>query len=346
MRSLIKPQKLNVGDKVATVSLSWGGAGDSEIVWRYQQGKERLQKVFGLEVVEMPHTLMGSDYIYQHPEKRAEDLMMAFLDPSIKGIIACIGGIESIRMLPYIDFDVIHNNPKVFIGYSDSTTTHFICYKAGISSFYGPTILVDFAENIAMDDYTVEYLKKTLFCSEPIGNIAPAKEWTSEHLRWLIKNKDTQRNRKLNKGYEIIQGNKTVQGRLIGGCLEVFDSLRGTELFPALDCFEEAILFLETSEDKPPAWLLEVALRIYGMNGILNKLNGMIFGKPQDEEFYEEYKKTVKKVLAEFGREDMPVLYNMNFGHTEPKFCLPYGAIAEIDCTNLSFSILEAGVRD
>lgn len=346
MRSLIKPQKLNVGDKVATVSLSWGGAGDSEIVWRYQQGKERLEKVFGLEVVEMPHTLMGSEYIYQHPEKRAEDLMMAFLDPSIKGIIACIGGIDSVRMLPYIDFDVIHNNPKVFIGYSDSTTTHFICYKAGISSFYGPTILVDFAENIAMDDYTVEYLKKTLFCSEPIGTIAPAKEWTSEHLRWLIKNKDTQRNRKPNKGYEIIQGNKTVKGRLIGGCLEVFDSLRGTELFPSLDCFEEAILFLETSEDKPPAWLLEVALRIYGMNGILNKLNGMIFGKPQDEEFYEEYKETVKKVLAEFGREDMPVLFNMNFGHTEPKFCLPYGVIAEIDCKNLSFSILEAGVRD
>ena len=346
MKALIKPQKLNIGDKVATVSLSWGGAGDENILWRYQQGKERLQTVFGLEVVEMPHTLMGSEYIYQHPEKRAEDLMLAFSDPSIKGIIACIGGIESIRMLPYIDFEVMRKNPKIFIGYSDTTTTHLMCYLAGISSFYGPTILMDFAENIAMDDYTIEYLKKTLFCSEPIGIISPAKEWTSELLRWEIKNKDIARKRKMNTGYEIFQGSNTVRGRLIGGCIEVFDMLRGTELFPSTDDFEEAILFLETSEDKPPVWFLEVALRIYGINGILGKLKGMIFGKPQDEEYYEEYKETIKKVLAEFGREDMPVLYNMNFGHTEPKFCLPYGALAEINCENITFTILETGVTN
>ncbi|MDF2943858.1 MAG: peptidase LD-carboxypeptidase [Herbinix sp.] len=346
MKELIKPQKLNIGDKVATVSLSWGGAGDDQLLWRYQQGKERLQSIFGLEVVEMPHTLRGSEYIYQHPEKRAEDLMLAFADPSIKGIIACIGGIESIRMLPFINFDVIHKNPKIFIGYSDSTTTHLMCYKAGISSFYGPTILVDFAENLNMDDYTVEYLKKTLFSSEPIGIIPPAKEWTSEHLRWEIKNKDTARKRMINNSYELLQGSNTVQGRLIGGCFEVFDILRGTELFPSMDCFEEAILFLETSEDKPPAWYLEVALRTYGINGILNILKGMIIGKPQDEALYEEYKETIMKVLAEFGRDDMPVLYNMSFGHTEPKFCLPYGALAEINCDNITFSILESGVSD
>ncbi len=345
LKELIKPNKLKIGDKVATVSLSWGGAGDDEILWRYQQGKERLQSIFGLEVVEMPHTLIGSKYIYEHPQKRAEDLMKAFSDPSIKGIIACIGGIESIRMLPYIDFDVIRNNPKVFMGYSDTTTTHMMCFKAGISSIYGPTILIDFAENIAMDDYTVEYIKKTLFSDDPIGTITPAKEWTSEHLPWLLENKNTVRMRKPNTGYELLQGSGIVQGRLIGGCLEVFDSLRGTELFPSIDCFEEAILFLETSEDKPPAWYMEVTLRIYGMNGILSRLRGMIFGKPQDEVFYEEYKETIKKVLIEFGREDMPVLLNMNFGHTEPKCCLPYGALAEINCENNTFSVLESGVN-
>ena len=345
MKELIKPKKLNIGDKVATVSLSWGGAGDEEILWRYHQGKERLQNIFGLEVVEMPHTLMGSEFVYKHPEKRAEDLMKAFADPQIKGIIACIGGIESIRMLPFIDFDLIRNNPKIFMGYSDTTITHMICYKAGISSFYGPTILMDFAENVAMDDYTIESIKKSLFCNETIGEILPAKEWTSERLSWIIENKDTARKKKLNTGYELIQGSKTVQGRLIGGCLDVFDMLRGTELFPPTDCFENAILFLETSEDKPPAWLMEVILRTYGMMGILTKMSGMIFGKPQDEVFYEEYKETIKKVLAEFGREDMPVMLNMNFGHTEPKFCLPYGALAEINHRNQSFTILESGVE-
>lgn len=344
MKELLKPQKLNRGDKVACVSLSWGGAGDPEILWRYEQGKQRLEQIFGLNAVEMEHTLKGSDYIYENPQKRAEDLMNAFLDPEIKAIIACIGGIDSIRMLPFIDFNVIHNNPKIFMGYSDSTTTHLICYKAGVSSVYGPTLLVDFAENVAMDDYTIEFIRKTLFSEEPVGIIPPAKEWTSEHLPWRIENKNIQRKKKINQDYELLQGKGCVQGRLIGGCIEVFDMLRGTELFPELSAFDHAILFLETSEDKPPVWFIEVALRIYGINGILGRIRGILFAKPQDEENYHEYNEVIVKVLAEFHREDLPVLVNMNFGHTEPKFCLPYGALAEINCEEKSFSIIEAAV--
>jgi len=70
----------------------------------------------------------------------------------------------------------------------------------------------------------------------------------------------------------------------------------------------------------------------------------MIWGKPQDETYYAEYKEAIKKVMKEFGKEDLPVLYNMNFGHTEPKICLPYGAMAEINCDKSSFSILESAV--
>lgn len=344
MKTLKKPNKLKRGDKIALVSLSWGGAGDADILWRYKQGKERLEQVFGLEVIEMKHTLAGTEYIYNHPEKRAEDLMNAFQDNSIKGIIACIGGIESIRMLPYIDFDIINKNPKVFMGYSDTTTTHLFCYKSGISSIYGPTLLVDFAENVSMSQYTVEHIEKTLFKSEVIGKIDPALEWTSEYLPWEEKNKLIQRKYKANQGYELLQGKGTVQGRLIGGCFEVFDMLRGTEVFPELKDFEDSILFLETSEEKPQAWYIECGLRNYGISGILGKVKGIIWGKPQDEEHYEEYKKVIKKVMKEFGKEDLPILCNMNFGHTEPKICLPYGALAEIDCYKISFSILESAV--
>lgn len=344
MKELRKPQKLKPGDKVATVSLSWGGAGDEQIIWRYQQGKDRLEQVFGLQVVEMEHTLAGPEFVYEHPEKRAEDLMKAFADPKIKGIIACIGGIESIRMLPYIDFEVIAKNPKIFMGYSDSTTTHLICHKAGISSIYGPTILVDFAENVAMDPYTVEYIRKTLFRSEPIGCIRPAGHWTSEYLPWLIENKNIARKYMPNTGYELLQGKGCVTGRLIGGCVEVFDILRGTELFPKMEDFENAILFLETSEDKPPVHFLEMMLRTYGILGYLDQLSGIIFGKPYDEVYYEEYNLTIRKVLAEFKLEELPVLVNMSFGHTEPKFCLPYGALAQINCDAKSFTILEAAV--
>lgn len=344
MLNLMKPQMLQKGDKVATVSLSWGGAGDEEIRWRYYQGKERLEKVFGLEVVEMPHTLKGIEYVYNHPEKRAEDLMQAFADKSIKGIISCIGGDDSIRMLPYIDFDVIHNNPKIYTGYSDSTITHFMCLKGGLSSFYGLSILNDFAENVAMSNYTVEWINKVMFKVGIIGEVATSKVWTSQHLKWLIENKDTARTFEKNLGYELLQGTETVQGRLIGGCMEVIEMMKGTCLFPDIACFDDAILFLETSEEQPPLWWFEDNLRNYGMIGILNRINGIIFAKLQEAKFYEEYKPVIKKVLAEFGKDTMPVLYNASFGHNEPKCCLPMGAMAEINCINKSFSILESGV--
>lgn len=343
MHELIKPQKLKVGDKVATVSLSWGGAGDKEILWRYYQGKERLEKVFGLEVVEMPNTLKGSEFVYANPRERAKDLMHAFSDSSVKAIVACIGGNDSIRMLPYIDFDVIRSNPKIFTGYSDSTVTHFICMKAGISSFYGPALLSDFAENIEMPQYTIDSVKRTFFSNEAIGSISTSPMWTGEYLEWLPENKDISRKFVPNSGYGLVQGEGKARGRLIGGCVEVISFLKGTALFPQIDCFDDAILFLETSEEFPPPWFVEHELRWYGTMGILNSINGIIWGKPMGEVNYNEYKEVIKKVLSEFSCGGMPVLYNASFGHNEPKTILPYGALAEIDCNNMSFSILESG---
>ncbi|CAM5200101.1 hypothetical protein UACE39S_03933 [Ureibacillus acetophenoni] len=216
---LIKPKKLNPGDRVATVSPSWGGAGELELRWRYEQGVKRLEEVFGLEVVPMPNSLKGADYLYQNPQARAEDLMTAFKDESIKGIIANIGGDDSIRLLPYIEFNVIRENPKIFMGYSDVTISHLFCLKAGISSFYGPAILTDFAENVEMDPYTVEMVYRTLFSNEVIGEIQPANKWTSERLEWVESNKNQRRTMNENTGYELLQGTGVVQGRLIGGML-------------------------------------------------------------------------------------------------------------------------------
>jgi muramoyltetrapeptide carboxypeptidase LdcA involved in peptidoglycan recycling len=341
---LIKPQKLNPGDKVATVSLSGGTAGYKECRWRYEQGKERLQTVFGLEVVEMPHTLAAPEYIAAHPEARAADMMAAFADPSVKGIISCIGGEDTIRLLPYIDFDVIRNNPKIYTGYSDSTVNHFMCYKAGLSSFYGAALLVDFAENVAIHDYTVESVKKTLFTAEPIGKIETSPTWTSESLRWVIENKNTARKFAPNNGYEVLQGSGKATGHLIGGCIEVMDWLRGTVLFPPISNFDGALLFFETSEEMPPPSNLRYMLRSFAALGVFDKANGIILGKPYDNKYYEEYKPEILRILREYGREDMPVLYNASIGHCDPHYVIPYGALAEIDCDNAGFSILESGV--
>ena len=341
---LIKPPKLNLGDKVATVSLSWGGAGDDEILWRYQQGKERIERVFGLEVIEMPHTLSGTEYVYKNPKARAEDMMAAFADPTIKGIFSCIGGDDTIRLLPFIDFNMIRKNPKIFMGYSDTTSNHFMCFKAGLSSIYGPAILTDFAENIQMSDYTVDYLKKALFSTDPIGEITPAETWTSQRLRWVIENQNTARKFETNSRHEVLQGVGKVTGHLIGGCLDVFDLLRGTELFPVINDFCGSILFLETSEEMLQPSTMRYMLRTLGAMGVLDRINGIVFGKPYDNKYYEEYKSEIKMILVEYGRRDMPMLYNLSFGHCEPKCCIPYGALAEIDCVRASFSILESGV--
>lgn len=342
---LVKPKKLQPGDRVATVSPSWGGAGDPELRWRYEQGIKRLEDVFGLEVVPMPNTLKGSDFSYENPQARAEDLMMAFKDKSIKGIFATIGGEDSIRLLPYIDFDVIRENPKIFMGYSDVTISHLFCHKAGLSSFYGPAILTDFAENVEMDPYTIEMVNRTLFSNGIIGDIQPAKEWTSEFLNWVESNKNQRRKMKQNTGYELLQGSGVVKGQLIGGCIEVLEFAKGTELWPDKDSWNDCILFFETSEEKPQPSLIKYWLRNYAAQGILQKAKGIIFGKPQDETYYDEYKEVIQQVMTEYELENLPILYNLNFGHTEPKFILPYGAMAEINCDEKTFKILESGVN-
>jgi len=340
---LLKPQKLNRGDTVATVSLSWGGAGDENLLWRYNLGKERLQKQFGLNVVEMPNTLKGSSYLYNHPEKRAEDLMDAFSDQSIKAVFSCIGGDESIRMLPYINYDVIRKNPKIFIGYSDTTITHLICYKAGISSFYGASVLAELAENNKIYDYTVHWLKSVLFSGQIIGNIPACEQWTGERIEWSIENSQVSKRLERNRGYEFLQGDSIVQGHLFGGCMEVLEMAKGTNLWPNNETLKDSILFFETSENTTDPTYIEYWLRNYGSQGILQNARALIFGKPYQEKFYDEYKVSIKKVIAELNLHDLSIIYNMTFGHNEPMCVLPYGAMAEVDCSNKTFTILESG---
>ncbi len=344
MLRLQKPPRLKPGDTVAAVSLSWGGAGDPEILWRYETGKRRLAERFGLNVVELPHTLKGSDYVYHHPEARAADLMRAFADPEIKGIFSCIGGDDSIRMLPYLDFDIIRNNPKVFMGYSDTTITHLICLKAGISSFYGPSILAEFAENIRMFPYTAEHVKKALFYADPIGDIPACEGWTGERVEWLIENAHIEKKLIKNEGYLVLQGEGKVRGRLIGGCLEVLNMAKGTALWPPMEEFSDALLFLETSEEMPTPEYVLYSLRNYGAMGVLNAISGLLFSKPYQKRYFEEYRLIIKKALKEYHLPHLPVFYNMSFGHNEPMCVLPYGAMAEIDCESGTFAILEPGV--
>lgn len=347
---MIKPRKLRPGDKVATVSLSWGGPGANP--HRYEAGKQQLQDEFGLVVVEMPHTLREPNWLHRNPQARAEDLMAAFSDATISGIVSTIGGTDSIRLLPFLDLDVIRSNPKVFMGFSDTTITHLACFKAGLVTFYGPAIMTGFAENGGLFPYMTEAVRRTLFHSAPIGPVAPnANGWTVERLDWADPANQTQR-RKLrpSTGWRFLQGRGVRRGHLIGGCFEVLDWLRGTDFWPDADAWQDAILFLETSEDAPSPEAVKYGLRTYAALGILQRLSGILFGRPGGQlplEKHAEYDKALLDVVAEeTGMGDLPVIAGMDFGHTDPMFVLPYGIQAEIDCAAQQFSIVDNAVTE
>lgn len=345
-----KPRKLQVGDTVAAVTLSWGGP--NAFPYRYEVGKMQLEKIFGVKVVEMPHTLSDANWLRENPQARANDLMEAFADPAIDGIISTIGGDDSIRILPYLDLEVIRDNSKIFLGYSDSTVAHLACFKAGLVSFYGPSIMAGFAENGGMFPYMVDAVKRSLFSSAPVGQIKPNTEgWTAEHIDWAEPKLQTQK-RKLSEssGWRFLQGKGIHKGYLVGGCFEVLDWLRGTSVWPPLDLWRSAILFIETSEEAPSPINVKRGMRAFAASGILKEISGILFGRPGGQvpmDQFNSYDEAVLQVVVnEEGLTDLPVISRMDFGHTDPMTVLPLGVDCVIDCDKQQILIIENAVVD
>ena len=340
---MIKPKRLKNGDTVAVVSLSWGGLGDEKFIYKFDIARDFLKNEFDLNLIAMPNALKGSKFLYEHPELRAKDWMDAFKDPSIKAIISSTGGDDTIRLLPYIDFDVIRNNPKIFTGFSDTTANHFMMYKAGVTSFYGPCLMHDFAQYGGMYDYTVDAVNNILFQNCTNYEIKKCNYWTNEHIDWNGNNIDKIKTKLPDtKGYEILQGTGKVRGKLLGGCIELLNMINNTEIWPSLDEWKNKILFIETSEEKPTPQYVTYFLRNLHAQGILDVINGIIVGKPQSETYYEEYKQSyIKAIREEAKREDLPIIYNCNFGHSEPIGIIPYGINCELNCDNKRITLLE-----
>lgn len=340
---MIKPEQLHRGDKIAIVSLSWGGLGDESLIHKYHIAKARLEKDFGLEVITMPHALAGSQFVYEHPELRAKDLMDAFADPSVKGIFSAIGGDDSVRILPYIDYDVIKNHPKVFMGYSDTTVSHFIMNKAGVVSYYGPSVMAEFGEYGKMFGYTADAVRNILFGDSRGYPVLSSDIWSNDSLAW--KEENMHKRRKTlpeTHHYEVLSGSGIIKGQLLGGCIDVFPMLVGTSVWPSAEEWKGKILLLETSEEKPGPDYLKYWLRNLGAQGILHNISGIVVGKPKDEQFYEEYKEVYRKVLREFQCERLPILYNVNIGHAVPIGILPLGIEYEIDLDQKTIRFAES----
>ena len=343
---MIKPKALRRGDRIATLSPSSGIAGEEPIRWRYELGARRLTDIYGFEVVAMPNSLRGMAFNDRHPEARAEDLMQAFADRSIKAIICNIGGEDSIRMLPHLDLSVIRDNPKVVSGFSDSTTVHMICRKAGLMTFYGPAVLTDFAENLGIFSYTSEYFAKAVMRAGPVGEVVPAGFWTSEFLDWNDRQKNARgRNVASSAGFERISGRGKAQGPLLGGCLSVLYRIKDTAVFPGKDEWDGAVAFIETSETMPPPDLFESYLRGIMEKGALAGASALLFARPYGNMHARQYHEILERLLSvEAGRSDMPIIAGLPFGHTSPIITIPIGAFAEADADECKVNITEAGV--
>lgn len=327
------------GDRVAIVSPSAGLA--SVFPWVYQLGLQRLREVFQLEPVEFPNVCQSPEYLGKNPKARADDVNAAFADKSIKAIIATIGGNDQIRILPYLNPDIIAANPKPFLGYSDNTSLHLFLWNLGMVSYYGGNLMTQFAMQGKMHDFTIQFLKKALFDTE-VGEIYAAPEWTDYDLQWEdVHNLTKTRPLYKSSGWRWFNHeDKIVQGRLWGGCLEVLDLHFVVKRYLPAE-LKGCILYLETSEEMPTEGFVYRFLAGLGELGILQQFQGLLVGRPKAqfcgkmpiegrEAFVLNQEQAVKRALRDYGCS-FPVVFDLNFGHTDPQVIIPNGGMATID---------------
>ncbi|WP_461615137.1 S66 peptidase family protein [Clostridium sp. Marseille-QA1073] len=167
---IIKPKKLNIGDKVAIIAPS--SPATEEVV---KKG-EKMIKAMGLEPVMYPscyttqRDLPISDYL------KAKDINDAFQDRSIKGIICLKAGYGIQHILKLLDYDLIKENPKIFLGYSDITALHIVLNKiCRMVTYHGSmassNIYKKKGDKFKFDPYTFASIKKNLFTNEAPGLI-------------------------------------------------------------------------------------------------------------------------------------------------------------------------------
>jgi muramoyltetrapeptide carboxypeptidase LdcA involved in peptidoglycan recycling len=145
----------------------------------YEQGLRRISEVFGLVPVEYPTTRTMDAPL----QERARDVRAAFADPTVKAIVSSIGGEDQIKLLKYLDPELIGAHPKPFFDYSDNTNLHVFLWNLEIVSYHGGSVMVQFGRSRAMHPYTVASLRQALFEREEV-ELSPAPEYTDEELDW------------------------------------------------------------------------------------------------------------------------------------------------------------------
>jgi len=343
----IKPKKLQKGDIIGIISPSWGGP--EFFPHTFDEGLVLLQEM-GFKIKEFPLTRAHPDYLHSNPKLRAEDVNAAFKDEEVSAIISSIGGDDSIRILPYIDIDVVKTNPKIFMGYSDTSILLTYFNQLGLITFNGPSVMAGFSQ---MKNFpkAIDHVFGLLTKINDTYEFQPYKEYSEGYPDWGNKDHIGQVNEIQTEyvQWNWLQGSFKVEGELFGGCIEVLEFMKGTDYWPTKEFWNGKILFFETSEETPSPDKVKYMLRNYGVQGILGKIKGILFGRARDFSITEKEeldREILNVVNKEFGYSDIPIVTNMDFGHTDPQFIMPLGCKAEIDCGKKKVSLIESPVID
>ncbi|HGJ0644018.1 TPA: S66 peptidase family protein [Streptococcus pneumoniae] len=287
---------------IGIVSLSSGIIGEDFVKHEVDLGIQRL-KVLGLNPIFLPHSLKGLDFIKDHPEARAEDLIHAFSDDSIDMILCAIGGDDTYRLLPYLfENDQLQKviKQKIFLGFSDTTMNHLMLHKLGIKTFYGQSFLADICElDKEMLAYSLHYFKELIETGR-ISEIRPSDVWYEERTDFSPTALGTPRVSHTNTGFDLLQGSAQFEGK---------------------------ILLLETSEEEPKPEDFKKMLLTLKDTGIFAVINGLLVGKPMDETFHDDYKEALLDIID----NNIPIVYNLNVGHATPRAIVPFGVHAHVD---------------
>lgn len=311
--SQILPERLTSGDEIRVVSPSSslariGGLSENK---RALDHLERLgfKVTFGKNIRE-------SDVLHSASiASRVEDLHEAFSDKNVKAILSTIGGFNSNELLPYLDYELIRNNPKIICGYSDITAlNHGITVKTGLVTYIGPHF--SSFKMGELQEYQTENFLRVL--QQSSCELASSTLWSSDE--WYDKSIP----RKLLPTEWKIYNEGTATDISFGGNLNTFNLLNGTEYQPKI---KRGILFVESAEENP---YVDFARDLASVLQVFPKISGLVIGRfPKENDMSEE---RLVYILNKYPHlKHIPVMYDVDFGHTQPIFTFPIGQKITLD---------------
>ncbi|WP_239123909.1 S66 family peptidase [Rhizocola hellebori] len=340
------PPKPKPGDRVAVLSPS---AGVPQVFPElHEQGLRRLRDELDLIPVEYPTTrVLGAP-----AADRARDLHAAFADPDIKAVLAAIGGEDQITVLPHLDGELLRANPKPFFGYSDNTNLLHFLWRQGIVGYHGGSTMVHLGRGGRTHQDTMASLRAALFHPGWFDLTAPLA-FSDEALNWNDPASLTTEPvaRRAAGGWTWYRPEKVIEAPTWGGNLEIVGwLLMADRAVPTPDEIDGHVLILETSEEMPSAQEVFRTLRNMGERGLLGRFSALLMGRakaweirrettlPEREAYAADQRAAVTRAMATYN-PNATIVFDVDFGHTDPQLIVPYGGLVRIDGPGRTISV-------